>query len=1076
MEKLFKKFHFERIFKVMRFTSVIIIIVFSHVQVTATTVPQITGVLQQITITGKVIDADGSPLPGVNVLIKGSMQGTVTDVDGVYTLQVPDRNTTLLFSFVGYASQEFLVGSQSSINVTLNENASEIEELVVIGYGSRKKESLTGGISVVNTDVLKNSPIANIGQALKGSAPGLDVRSGNLPGGGATIRIHGRGTINNNDPLWVVDGVPSITFNQINPSDIESISILKDAASTAIYGSRGANGVILVTTKQGKKDQPIRIQFSSRFGINKNVAKYDLLNVEEYGEMLWMQAKNSGIQPSHAVYGKGEYPTIPRYLLPAGSNEVDLSLYDIKNFPITETNPNGTDWYDVLFRQGLTQEYNLSLTGSSKNTVYSVGMGYYDEPGIVKSSNFDRYTLTFNINSKVTNWLEISESTRFANTTSSGWTGTGESGAIGALHQLTAILPVYDVMGNFAPVSRLNGFDPLTNPYGDLKRAEDFTSNRLLINGNVNAKITFLKNFSFKTLFGYNIYQDTNKEPLEANPDHYSARADHQLTRATSKTNQWNWSNTLDYITTIADNHTVNVMLGTEAINRKTDSFSATRTGYLLTTDDYWVLNAGEKTQTNSGSESEWATFSMFGRLHYAYKYRYLLDATLRRDGSSRFGKNNRFGYFPSVGVGWRISEEKFMEASKNWLTSLKLRTSWGQSGNDAIGDYNGFTTMGTSNTLTVYPITGENDKISTGFQSTAFGNPNAKWEKTISSTIGVDALLFSKLDIMFDLWQRNTKDMLYRVPIPAVVGDAIAPSVNIGEMKNIGFDFQVGYEGTALKNNIDYWVKLNFSHYRNELIKLSGAEKEVILGGDIRNQRYIQSEVGTSFPEFYGYKVLGIFQTDEEAAAYPEAFGTNYNKPGRFKFADMNDDGIIDSNDRTYIGNPHPDLFSNLTFGMRYKQFDLNATFYSSLGNDIVNVARRNLDFNMFMWNRSKRRLYESWGSPHLKNNLDAKMPIAETNDTYSQQPSSYFVEDGSFLRLDNLTLGYELPSSLTNHIGLQNVRLYIMGSNLFTVTKYSGLDPSIDTSDGSYGVDYGNWPTPRRFLVGIEITLGGK
>lgn len=1075
MLELLKSYHFDRILKVMRFLTLSIIVI-SHVQVNATSHSQTTGVLQQLTITGTVIDADGFPLPGVNVVIKGSMQGTVTDVNGAYTLQVPDGNSTLVFSFVGFVTQEILVGSQRTINVTLGEDASEIEEVVVIGYGSRKKESLTGGISVVNTDVLKNNPVANIGQALQGAAPGIDVRSGNVPGGGATIRIHGRGTINNNDPLWVVDGVPGITFNQINPSDIENISILKDAASTAIYGSRGANGVILVTTKQGKKDQPVSLQFSSRFGINRNVAKFDLLNVEEYGEMLWLQAKNSGIQPNHAVYGNGEYPVVPRYLLPAGANDVDLSLYDIVNFPITETNPEGTNWHDVLFREALTQEYNLSMTGSSKNTVFSVGMGYLDEPGIVKSSNFERYTLTVNVNTKVTNWLEIGESTRIANSTTSGWRATGESGAIGALQQLAAILPVYDVMGNYAPVSRLNGFDPLTNPYGDLKRAEDFTSNRLLINGNVNANITFLKDFSFKTLFGYNIYQDSNKEPLEANPESYQARADHQLTRSTDKTHQWNWVNTLDYITTLADIHTINVLLGTEAINRKSESFSATRTGFLLTTEDYWVLNAGEKTQTNSGSESEWATFSMFGRIHYAFDNKYLLDASLRRDGSSRFGKNNRYGYFPSAGVGWRISEEMFMDASKNWLSSLKLRASWGQSGNDAIGNYNGFTTFGTSVSLATYPITGADDRVSTGFQSTAFGNPNAKWEKTISNTIGVDAVLFSNLNFMFDFWQRNTKEMLYQVPIPNVVGDATAPSVNIGEMKNVGFDIQVGYRGTTIKNNLGYWVTLNLSHYRNELIKLSGAENEVILGGQIRNQRYIQSEVGTSFPEFYGYKVLGIFQTEEEAAAYPQAFGTDYNKPGRFKFADVNDDGIIDSEDRTYIGNPHPGLISNLTFGMRYKQFDLNATFYSSLGNDIVNVSRRNLDFNMFMWNRSKRRLYESWGSSYLKNNLDAKMPIAETNDTYSQQPSSYFVEDGSYLRLENLTLGYALPSRLTNRLGLQNVRLYVMGSNLFTVTKYSGLDPSINTSDGAYGIDHGLWPTPRRYMVGIDITLGAR
>ena len=669
--------------------------------------------------------------------------------------------------------------------------------------------------------------------------------------------------------------------------------------------------------------------------------------------------------------------------------------------------------------------------------------------------------------------MEIGESIRLYNWTTSGWSGTGENGVIGSILQCVDILPTRDVMGNYAPLSRLIGFDVNTSGIGDMYRATDATSKSIGMNGNVYAKIDFLKNFSFKTSLGYVILQTDGRTPLDANPDSYQARSENQLTMSTSKTFQWNWINTLDYTTTFAKIHTVNVTLGTEAIDRVTEDFSAMRTGYLLTTQDYYILNAGSGSQTNSGSDSEWALFSWFGRVHYAFDNKYLLDLTLRRDGSSRFGKNYRYAYFPAVGLGWRLSEEKFMDASKSWLSSLKLRASYGQSGNDAIGNYNGFTTMGTSVNLSNYNIT-NGQQPSTGFQSTAFGNPDARWEKTISTTIGVDATFLNSFNFMFDYWQRNTQDMLYRVPIAAVVGDATAPSVNIGEMKNVGVDIQVGYQGTALKNDLSYWATLNFSHYRNEIVKLSNSETETILGSVYRDNRYVQSEVGTTFPAYYGYKVLGIFQSDEEAAAYPQAsFISNYNKAGRFKFEDVNGDGVINSEDRTYIGNPHPDFISSLNLGVRYKQFDLNASFYASVGNDLINVARRGLDFYLYEWNRSKRRLYESWGSPYLKDNRDAKMPMAEVGDVYNQNPNSYFVEDGSYLRFENLTVGYSLPPRWINRIGLQDVRLYVMGSNLFTITKYSGLDPMISSSDSELGVDNGIWPTPRRYFIGIDITF---
>lgn len=484
-------------------------------------------------------------------------------------------------------------------------------------------------------------------------------------------------------------------------------------------------------------------------------------------------------------------------------------------------------------------------------------------------------------------------------------------------------------------------------------------------------------------------------------------------------------------------------------------------------------MDAGEGEMLNSGSGGDWSTFSYFGRVHYELANKYLLDATVRRDGSSRFGRENRFGIFPAFAAGWRLSNENFMAGASNWLDYLKLRASWGQSGNDQIGNYNGFTTFRTSPDFSYYPITGSNNSLTSGFESAAFGNPDAKWETTTSINLGIDATFFNFIDLTVDLWQRNTEDMLYPRSIPYVYGRADIPSVNIGDMKNRGIDVQLNINGAALGNDFTYNITANVSHYKNEIIKLSDVDQEAIIGSSIREQVYTRAEPGTSFPQFSGYNILGIFQTEEDANNHPTAFGEDgtYNAPGHFKYQDVNEDGVINDEDRTYVGNPHPDLTASLITNLRYKQFDLAINFYSSIGNDILNLSRRTLDFNLFQRNRSTRRLYESWGSPYLENNEDAKMPIAELNDISSQQPSSYYVEDGSYLRLRSVQLGYNFSESLLNSIFSSDLRIYVMATNLFTITNYSGLDPQIQTSDQSFGVDLGEWPTPQRFMLGVSV-----
>ncbi len=1026
---------------------------------------------QSFVVTGTVKDEKGEPLPGVSVQIKGSIKATVTDMNGKFSLEVPDNNQILKFSFVGMLNQEIPIANQTIIDVTMALDVIGLDDVVVVGYGTQKKASLTGSLSTVDVDKIMTNPKGRITESIQGIVSGVDVYNSNVPGQDAKIRVHGVGTIGNNDPLWVIDGVPGGRTLNLNPSDIESITILKDAASTAIYGARGSNGVILVTTKKGKKNAPTQIDFDLRTGFAKNYARLDLLNPEEYGEMLWLQAKNDGIKPNHAQYGSGETPKIPLYVVPAGADQVNESLYDKNTYQISKANAQGTDWYDLLYRPAaMVNEANLSLSGGSENFSYGLGVGYVGEEGIVKYSDYQRYTFNANLISYTTDWLEIGTMNRIGYSNFNGSRDQGESGPAAGIATVPTILPVYDIMGNWAPISKVAAFDARVNPLAEIYRDRNRNSGVLELVGNLYGDISIMDNLHFKSLFGYILDQDRLRYPLENNYESYQARGFDQLTESSTEYKQFNSTNTLNYTTAFADIHSLQVLLGTEAIWRNGRDFSALRNNFFSTNLDYMVLNAGEGLRDNSGSAYDWSTFSFFGRLNYGYDNKYLLDVTFRRDGSSRFGSENPWGNFASVGAAWRISDEVFM-ASQNWLDDLKLRVSWGQSGNDNIGNYNGFFTYSSRILNTHYPIKGGN-VLSSGFALAAFGNPMTKWETTISKTIGIDATFLKSINLTFDLWQKDTKDMLYREVIPAVMGYGTAPSVNVGDMRNRGFDLQLNYQ-SSLSRDFNYSLTFNISHYKNEIIKLSSKEGEKLMGDSYREFPIVQTEKGQPYPSFYGYDVEGLFQSQEEATGYAPQFGGAYNKAGQFKFRDVNGDGVIDGNDRTYIGNPHPDFVAGFVANINYKKIQLLANFYSSVGNDMVNLMLRTTDMNFFQSNRSKKRLYESWGSPYLKDNADAKMPIAQANDSYSQLPSSYYIENGSYLRLRNLQLGYELSGYLKNLIKISRLQVYINATDLFTITNYSGLDPSINTGDSGFGVDLGNWPAPRRYMLGINMSF---
>ena len=1036
--------------------------------------------MQQLKITGTVTDKDGSPLPGVNVVVTGTTLGTMTDIAGRYSIEVPEGAKSLTFSFIGMVPQEISIGALTQINVTMVESAIGLDEVVVIGYGSVKKVNLTGAVSTVNATALSDGSSANAITRLQGKASGVSIINSHVPGEGAVINIRGLGTINNNNPLFVIDGVPTKSgTSQLNPNEIESITILKDATSGAIYGARGANGVIIITTKRGTAGKA-KVSFTARYGLSSFTNYYDLLNTKEYGELLWLEAKNNGKVPSNILYGSGATPTIPDYVIPAGKMEgdplTDPTLYNhtpgADFYNISKANKVGTNWYDAISQKAPKKEYNLSLSGGGDKGVYAFNVGYYTEDGIMKYTSFDRYSIRSNADSKVNNWLKVGESLGITYSISKGnLTNNNDYAPISLAYRMQPIIPVYDIMGNFAG-SKGNGTGDAENPLSMLYRDRDDFSKNLRGIGNAYADIQIIKGFNFKSLFGFDYSVYNGKDLFRQNPEFQESKPADIVNMSNNYTVQWNWANTLNY-TKVFGSHTVKVLVGSEAVSSTYFDLGASRSTYFSDNVDYMLLNSGEKDQTNYGGSSETRTNSYFGRLNYDYAGKYLLEATLRRDGSSRFGSNDRWGNFPAVSVGWRISEEGFMAGIKDWVEDLKIRGGYGVSGNDEIGDYNGFSTFSSNINESFYSINGSPTTSTAGFYASSIGNPNAKWETTSTMNVGVDvAVLKNTLTATLDVWQRKTKDMLFQVAIPSVVGAATPPSVNIGDMDNKGFDLNLNYANKAMNGDLTYNLGLTLSHYKNKIMKISGNESEYIGGSSLDNQVYTRASKGTSFPEFYGLIVDGIFQTQAEANAYPAEYGGTYNIAGHFKFRDVNGDGIIDDNDRTYIGSPQPKFTAGLNMNIGYKAFNLSAFWYTSYGNKVVNYVKRRTAYMMFTGNRVKDLLYKSWGSPYLANNTDAVLPLAD-EAIPSQYPSTAFLEDGSFLRLKTLQLSYTLPKNLIQKLNMESLQVYIQGTNLLTLTKYKGLDPEINASGINLGVDLGQWPTARGIVFGVKLDL---
>jgi TonB-linked SusC/RagA family outer membrane protein len=1054
----------------------------------------------QKTVTGKITDGEtGTGLPGATILIKGSTKGTSANADGNYSIDVP-AGATLVFSSIGYVSVEEAVANKTVINITLTPDSKALSEVVVTGYGTQRKKDITGAVTVVSPKELTATPAASVTQMLQGRASGVVVGNDNSPGGGTMVRIRGFGSINNNSPLYVIDGVPTQgTLNQLNPNDIESMQVLKDASAASIYGARAANGVVIITTKKGKAGEP-NISFDFYTGTQTPGKMLDLLNTKELGQYLYEADLGAGKNPSvtspsvQYKFGANGEQTIADYIYPnvygtlptnyTYTNDIADPKLGTTAFNITKANKEGTDWQDAIFDPAPISNYQIGATGGTNSGKYAISANYFKQDGILKYTKYNRYSLRANTDFKKGR-LTIGENFTFAYDERQGITNNDESNPIMFAIRVHPIIPVFDITGgpvalggtNTSPYNGFAGSKGVNlgnapNPLARLYREKDNITKGTHAFGNAFAEIDIIKGLKARTSFGLEYNQYNRSEYFHRDIEAAEARNANSLNVINNFDKSITWFNTLNYDKTIGD-HAFNILVGTEAVSTYSVAFQASRSGFAFDDLDYRYLDAGSASGlSNAGGGATMSRlFSQFGKINYGYKDLLLADFTLRRDGSSRFSAANRYGVFPAFSVGLRMTELSFMKEVK-FVDDLKVRVGWGKTGNQLIPNvYNSYTLYAPDPSNNAYDIGGTGSSITGGFDLVQFGNNNGKWETNTSTNIGFDAVMFkSRLEFVFDWYNRVTSDMLTQIAIPRTAGTGTIPYTNIGEVQNKGFDIGLNYRDKI--SDFRYTVGVSFGHYKNEVLKLNNDPNATIFGFATRLPAISATKAGLPIASFYGYFVDGVIKDQAEADAAPK-FGT-YTREGTFKFRDINGDGIITAADRTIIGNPHPDFTYGINLNFGYKNWDLTMFAQGSQGNEIFNYVRYWTDFNTFQGNRSKDMLYNSW----KKSGDVAKLPRLNSGDATSQQISSYFIEDGSYMRIKNIQLTYTVPNKWVSKIGLSSSQIYVQGQNLFTFTKYTGLDPDInlrrsgnDNQDIHMGIDEGAYPVAKSYLVGVRL-----
>ncbi len=1092
-------------------------------------------VLNRVDVRGKVTDDKGLPLPGVSVNVKGTTgQGTTTGIDGTYRINTTAANGTLVFTYVGFTSQEKDFSGATTINVVLAESAQALNEVVVTGYATEQKKDILGSVSIVNTKDLLSAPTGNVTSQLQGRSPGVTVSGDGSLGGSAKVRVRGFGSFAGSEPLYVIDGVPvsantatagssaantTSAIDNLNPNDIESVQVLKDAAAASIYGARAANGVVIITTKQGKSGAA-KITVDSYYGTNY-VSKSsfpNVLNAAEFGQLYWKELQGAfessgnpaytvgGASWKHDQYGSGATPVTPEYIL-VRNNGANLGGAALEALKITNpaqfaalVDPAGyslsthqivksadTKWFEEIYNPAPVKSLQVGASGGSENGNYSLSLNTFNQQNTAAVTNlFDRYTVRANSTFKVKKSIRMGENVQLAYANTKGDGSPGGAGPQVAW-LLSPLIPVYDIMGN--PASSAAPQLVSTNAPGRNQVTESWR-NRFDNNanygifGNAFGEVDLLKGLTARSSFGIDYSSRRIKDITPVTYEHAENTTANSILYNSNFSNTWTFSNTLNYSTTLAEKHALKFLVGSESIKTYAEDLSATRLGLspvLESNPNAQVINAGQGTQSNSGTFRRNTLFSLFTRLDYSFDDKYLFNATLRRDESSRFGKNNRAGYFPAAAIGWRVSGENFMK-DVSWISDLKLRASYGVIGNQSgLSNENQYYVY-SADIGQGYPITGSNTAKADSYTLSRVGNPNAKWEENRTTNIGLDASLFDRsVDFTIEVYNKQTKDLLVQNQAPGTGTLATQPFINAGDMTNKGVDIGLTKRGNII-DGFRYEVGLSFSKYKNNVTRVLDNPLATIAGAGTRlNGSPSLTSVGHPIGAFYGYQLDGFFNSQAEVTAYnakynPSGTTTPWIPPavGRWKISDVNGDGVINANDRTFIGSPHPDFQSGMNLTLGYKNFDFSGFLFWNKGGQIFNLSRYNTDFNTFQFNRSSRMLYESW-TPELGNS--AKLPKLDLLDTYSNiNVTNYYVEDASYLRLKTLQLGYTLPKSLVSKVKLDRMRVYVQAQNLFTVTKATVLDPDANlngTSDTSLGVINNTLPTPKQVLFGISFGL---
>ena len=1078
------------------------------------------------TVKVTVKDAAGEII-GANVIVKGTTIGSITDMSGVAVIQDVPNGAILQVSYVGYTTVDVpLKNNEESIVVTLKEDAEALDEVVVVGYGTQAKKDITGSVAVVSRDDIQVQPVASFAEALQGRAPGVYVNTSGGPSGETTIRIRGVGSMKGSDPLIIVDGVQDVDISSVNPNDIDSFQVLKDAAATAIYGARAANGVIIITTKQGNKAGKVRITYNGYVSASQMandgypmMGAWESMKAEEQSQ--WNLVNYRGYdksQVAHQQFGSianGELQ-MPYAIVPTGYSKDQIisefgSIDNWVNSYNSETGPyysrsayyqmledgyseeearEGTNWFDEVTQTGISQNHELSVTSGNDKGQYAFSMGYTNREGTIKNSGFERYNMRLNTTFTPTKHFTIGQNTNVATMKITGERGRqGDANTFGRTYTMASWVPLYNVSGQYAGSVGGGGRD--VSAYSTVYNTADDWIRFLRLQSAVFAEVKdpWIKGLTVRTQFAASIRggwdATMNERSIEYNKE---GTSQNYFTESGSWYFDWQWTNTATYKTTFADDHDLTVMIGSEALKRNIGrNISGTRYDYVFESDpNTWTLdNGGTSNITNSGSMGEkYTMFGYFGRVDYSYQGKYLATFTVRRDASSKFSEKHRWGTFPSASLGWRISDEPFLQtARQSWLDDLKLRLGYGTTGNSNIGSYN-YAFQYANENASLYSISGDNSGASTGYAMTNLGDTEAKWETVKMFNVGYDFTAFNnRLTSSFDFYVKNTSDMLVDANWTYLAGGAENPSVNIGSMRNVGVDFSVGWRGKI--GQVSYNVNANASWYRNEVTKLGSSN----LYTSTRISELNITTVGQPIAMFYGYQLDGIYKSVDDVLNYKNDNGgtvTPYGTTeeslnaqswvGHYKFKDLNNDGRIDQDDRTIIGNPHPDLTGGINIGINWKDWDLSTYLYYSIGNDLYAHYQYYTYWGNLSNVYSRDRVQNAWNP---ETNPNGTLPLWVSGDTAPETTLSHsgYIQDGSFLRMQTLTLGYSLPKSVVSKLNLSRIRVYAQLANVFTLTGYEGLDPEVRSNNGDSsndmmkGIDYGSYGMPKQYLIGLNV-----